>query len=106
MDIDLKEFGEDGWWQEAEVIPQITLVSMGNPHAIFVCKGDPWKIDLEKIGRRIEQDYRFPERINVHFAQFAEEGTHAIVRTWERGSGITLACGTGACSVCVAGVLL
>ena len=54
MDIDLKEFGEDGWWQEAEVIPQITLVSMGNPHAIFVCKGDPWKIDLEKIGRRIE----------------------------------------------------
>ena len=41
MDIDLKEFGEDGWWQEAEVIPQITLVSMGNPHAIFVCKGDP-----------------------------------------------------------------
>jgi diaminopimelate epimerase len=54
MDIDLKEFGEDEWWQEAEVIPQITLVSMGNPHAIFVCKGDPWKIDLEKIGRRIE----------------------------------------------------
>ena len=54
MDIDLKEFGEDEWWQEAEVIPQITLVSMGNPHAIFVCKIDPWKIDLEKIGRRIE----------------------------------------------------
>ncbi len=106
MDIDLDQFGDDEWWKEAEVVPKMTLVSMGNPHVIFQCKGDPGKIDLEKVGRRIENDKMFPQRINVHFASFNEEGSQAEVRTWERGSGITLACGTGACSVCVAGVLL
>ena len=106
IDIDLKEFGDEGWWVEAQVIPQMNLISMGNPHVIFVCKGDPWKIDLERIGRRIESDKRFPERINVHFAQFKEDGSEATLRTFERGSGITLASGTGSSALCVAGVLL
>jgi diaminopimelate epimerase len=68
MDIDLSEFGEDGWWIEAGVLPQMTLVSMGNPHVVFICKGDPKKIELEKVGKIIENDRRFPSRINVHFA--------------------------------------
>ena len=87
----------------------MTLVSMGNPHIILTCD-DPYKIPLEQIGPLIENDPIFPKRINVHFVKFLQtsdsETSEAIVRTWERGSGITLACGTGASAVCVAGVLL
>jgi diaminopimelate epimerase len=61
-------------------------------------------IELEKLGPVIENHTLFPNRINVHFVQ-TEKPTEFTVRTWERGSGITMACGTGACSVCVAGVL-
>ena len=50
MDIDLIEFGEYGWYVEADVVQKMTLISMGNPHVVFVCKGDPYKIDLEKVG--------------------------------------------------------
>jgi diaminopimelate epimerase len=46
----------------------MTLISMGNPHVVFICKGDPYKIELEKVGKVIENDRRFPSRINVHFA--------------------------------------
>jgi diaminopimelate epimerase len=116
--VDLARWGE-GWWQAAGVEPHITLVSMGNPHVVFACE-DPWKVPLELVGPRIERDAWFPARINAHFVRFGpptgeagrargEAGkgiAEALMRTWERGSGITLACGTGASAVCVAGVLL
>ena len=81
----------------------MTAVSMGNPHAVFYCE-DVSAIDLDLLGPAIENYAMFPERINVHFVQVVSE-REVIMRTWERGSGITLACGTGAASVCVAGIL-
>lgn len=82
---------------------KITCVSMGNPHCvIFVDNFD--KIDLPYHGAEIERHHSFPERINVHFAQI-HNPKEVTMKTWERGSGITMACGTGASAVCVAGVL-
>ncbi|WKZ19473.1 MAG: diaminopimelate epimerase [Candidatus Jettenia sp. CY-1] len=82
---------------------RITCVSMGNPHGIiFVDNLD--LVDISKHGIEIERHYIFPERINVHFVQI-HNPKEVTMRTWERGSGITLACGTGASAVCVAGVL-
>jgi diaminopimelate epimerase len=83
--------------------PRLTCVSMGNPHAVLYCR-DVAKVPLETVGPQLENAPEFPRRINVHFVQ-VQSSEEAIVRTWERGSGITLACGTGACAVCVAGVL-
>jgi diaminopimelate epimerase len=80
-----------------------TFVSLGNPHAVFFVD-DVWAIDLEKVGPQLECHKAFPSRINVHFVQVHSPG-EITMRTWERGSGITLACGTGASAVCVAGVL-
>jgi diaminopimelate epimerase len=82
---------------------QVTAVSMGNPHAIIYVD-DVAAVDLERLGPRIENHPLFPRRVNVHFVQVLSPG-QVSMRTWERGSGVTLACGTGACSVCVAGVL-
>lgn len=80
-----------------------SFVSMGNPHSItFV--DDAAAIDLPRIGPMIENHKAFPRRINAHFVQVISP-TEVIMRTWERGSGITQACGTGACAVAVAGVL-
>ena len=80
-----------------------TMVSMGNPHAtIFV--DDVASIDLNKIGPLLETHPAFPNRVNIHFVQH-HSSNEVTMRTWERGSGITLACGTGASAVCVAGVL-
>jgi diaminopimelate epimerase len=79
------------------------FVSMGNPHAV-IFTGDSAAIDIAAIGPQIEHASAFPRRINVHWIQIKSRG-EVIMRTWERGSGITLACGTGACAVCVAGVL-
>ena len=81
----------------------MTCVSMGNPHAVFFCN-DVNTIDLERIGPLIENNPLFPQRINAHFAA-VNSANEITMRTWERGSGITLACGTGACAVLVAGVL-
>lgn len=81
-----------------------TFVSMGNPHAVIFTP-EAGKVDLEKIGPKLEHHQAFPRRINVHFVQVHSPG-EVTMRTWERGSGITLACGTGASAVCVAGVLL
>ena len=81
----------------------MTCVSMGNPHAIFFCD-DVDKIALDKLGPAIENHPIFPQRVNVHFVQVLDAGYIKMV-TWERGSGRTLACGTGASAVCVAGVL-
>jgi diaminopimelate epimerase len=81
----------------------MTCVSMGNPHAVFFCENVEL-IELEKLGTVIENHTLFPNRINVHFVQ-TEKPTEFTMRTWERGSGITMACGTGACAVCAAAVL-
>lgn len=82
---------------------RITCVSMGNPHCvIFVA--DVEAVQLERVGPAIENHEAFPERTNVHFVQ-VRAPREVRMRTWERGSGITLACGTGASAVCVAGVL-
>ncbi len=81
----------------------MTCVSMGNPHAVFFCD-DVEAIELEKIGPVIENHSLFPNRTNVHFVQ-VDSPSEFTMRTWERGSGITLACGTGACAACVATVL-
>jgi diaminopimelate epimerase len=81
----------------------VTCVSMGNPHAVlFVDELDA--LDLARLGPRLERHPLFPNRVNVHTAAIRTPG-EASVRTWERGSGLTLACGTGACAVLVAGVL-
>ena len=80
-----------------------TTVSMGNPHlVIFV--DDIKEIDLENIGPKLENHPLFPGRINVEFAQILEDGKIRM-RVWERGSGITQACGTGACATAVAAAL-
>ncbi len=81
----------------------VTAVSMGNPHAVIYLD-DVDAFPLEDFGPRIETHEAFPKRVNVHIVQVV--GPDEVrMRTWERGSGITLACGTGACAVCVAGVL-
>jgi diaminopimelate epimerase len=91
------------WIQECGLREGITCVSMGNPHVVLYCD-DVAKVPLEAVGARLERASVFPKRINVHFVQVQSPG-EATMRTWERGSGITMACGTGACAVAVAGVL-
>jgi len=81
----------------------VTCVSMGNPHAVLYI-ADVSKVPLEQVGPVLENASVFPRRINVHFVQ-VKSPSEVTMRTWERGSGITLACGTGACAVAVAGVL-
>ncbi len=81
---------------------QMTCVSMGNPHAVIFVD-DVAAVPLEHLGPEIEHHPVFPERVNAHFVQ-VHSPKEVTMRTWERGSGITLACGTGASAVCVAGV--
>ena len=84
---------------DGEALPDGVFVSMGNPHyVIFV--DDINDVDIEREGSRLERHSRFPERCNIEFAQVRQDGIR--VRVWERGSGITLACGTGACATAVA----
>lgn len=80
-----------------------TPVSTGNPH-IVVFVEDVDRVELERHGPKLENHPTFPRRTNVHFAQVISP-SELKMRTWERGSGVTLACGTGACSVVVAAVL-
>lgn len=80
-----------------------TCLSMGNPHAItFVDNLN--KIDVNKYGKVIENDPHFPQKTNVEFAQIIHRN-HIKMKVWERGSEITLACGTGACAVCTAAII-
>jgi diaminopimelate epimerase len=81
----------------------VTCVSMGNPHCITFVEelSDDWVFGA---GPEIENDPHFPRRTNAEFVEVCEPG-EVRMRVWERGSGETLACGTGACAVCVAGVL-
>ena len=82
---------------------EATAVSMGNPHAVIYVD-DVQAFPLESLGPTLEHHPSFPRRVNVHIVELTSRAK-VRMRTWERGSGITLACGTGACAVCVAGVL-
>ena len=87
----------------AGIASRLTLVSMGNPHVVIRCE-DVDAVPLHRVGPVIERHAWFPNRINVHFVEAGDPGSVRVV-TWERGSGPTRACGSGACAVCVAGVL-
>lgn len=83
-------------------IYKFNAVSMGNPHAvIYVDSVDNFPV--EKVGSKIENNTLFPKRVNVEFVEIISEN-EVKQRTWERGSGETLACGTGASAVCVSGI--
>jgi diaminopimelate epimerase len=92
-----------GWAADCGLDPRMTCVSMGNPHLVIYC-AHVAAVPLETIGPGLETLPIFPRRINVHFVE-VHSPTELTMRTWERGSGITLACGTGASAVCVAGAL-
>lgn len=81
----------------------VTCVSMGNPHCILYTD-DVHALDLPQIGPKFEKHEMFPDRINTEFIHIVSE-TELDMRVWERGSGETLACGTGACAAVVASVL-
>lgn len=76
-------------------------VNVGNPHLVFFV-GEPEAIPIADLGPRIEHDPAFPERINVNVAKV--EGASIHLKTWERGAGLTLACGTGACATAVCAI--
>jgi len=82
---------------------QGTAVSMGNPHLVIFVE-DAKAIELERVGPILEHHPEFPRRTNVHFIQVVDR-THLIQRTWERGAGVTLSCGTGACASAVASII-
>ena len=81
---------------------KVTLVSMGNPHCIVY--SEPYNLEIEKIGPLFENAEYFPDRINTEFVKIIKRN-EMTMRVWERGSGETWACGTGACAVGVAAVL-
>lgn len=82
---------------------RMTGVSMGNPHAVVYVE-DVKGLDIEKIGPAFENHERFPNRVNTEFVKVLDQNT-VEMRVWERGSGETMACGTGACAVAVACIL-
>jgi len=86
-----------GW----EELQEPSAVNVGNPHVVFFVR-DADAVDLARLGPLIEQDPLFPERVNVNVATF-EDGAIRL-RVWERGAGLTRACGTGACATAVAAI--
>lgn len=100
VDMGEPAFENDGQFSATEeFLPEGTFVSMGNPHyVIFVDDGEAWDVVAE--GSRLERHSAFPERCNIEFAVMHPDGIR--VHVWERGSGITQACGTGACATAVA----
>jgi diaminopimelate epimerase len=86
-------------WEELE---QPCAVNMGNPHAVFFVP-DCDTVPLDRLGPQIETDPLFPERVNVNVATI-EDRHHIRLRVWERGAGLTRACGTGACATAVAAI--
>ena len=83
---------------------QVTALSMGNPHCVTLVE-DVQALDLERIGPGFENHPAFPEHVNTEFIQVMGKN-HLAMRVWERGSGETLACGTGACASAAAAVML
>lgn len=76
-------------------------VSMGNPHIVFFTTEDPYTVELDTLGPQVETDTLFPARTNVEVARVNPDGSIDL-RVWERGAGLTLACGSGACATLVA----
>ncbi len=87
---------------DAPVLHSPSVVSMGNPHAIFWVQDDVWNYALDRFGPLLENHPIFPERANISIAQVVSP-EHIILRTWERGAGLTRACGTAACAAVVNG---
>ena len=79
----------------------VSCVSMGNPHAVYFTQEPPDSFPLGIIGPLVERHPLFPSRVNFHVAQVLDRG-HLRLRSWERGTGMTLACGTGVCATVVA----
>jgi len=86
---------------DAPVLHSPSVVSMGNPHAVFWVDGDVWSYDLERFGPLLENHPIFPERANITIARVTSPEAITI-RTWERGAGLTRACGSAACATAVA----
>jgi diaminopimelate epimerase len=82
------------------VLVRATALSMGNPHLVLFLEEQPERFHVSHIGAVLERDERFPEGTNVEFARVGSDGIAA--RVWERGSGETMACGSGACAIAVA----
>jgi diaminopimelate epimerase len=82
------------------VVVTATAVSMGNPHLVLFVEDDPERYHVAHIGAVLERDDRFPEGTNVEFARVTDD--EIVARVWERGSGETMACGSGACAIAVA----
>jgi diaminopimelate epimerase len=85
---------------DAPVLHSPSVASMGNPHAIFWVKDDVWSYDLERFGPLLENHPIFPERANISIAQVTSHEALTL-RTWERGAGLTRACGSAACAAAV-----
>ena len=85
---------------DAPVLHSPSAVSMGNPHAIFWVDEDVWSYDLDRFGPLLENHPIFPERANITIAQVTAPDAITI-RTWERGAGLTRACGSAACAAAV-----
>ena len=85
---------------DAPVLHTPSAVSMGNPHVTFWVEDDVWSYALDRFGPLLENHPIFPERANISIAQVVSP-THIILRTWERGAGLTKACGTAACAALV-----
>jgi diaminopimelate epimerase len=82
---------------DSPVLHSPSVTSMGNPHAIFWVDKDVWDYDLERFGPLLENHPMFPERANISIARVRSR-TELDLRTWERGAGLTLACGSAACA--------
>ncbi|MHB1103978.1 MAG: diaminopimelate epimerase [Devosia sp.] len=87
---------------DAPVLHTPSVASMGNPHAIFWVQDDVWSYALDRFGPMLENHPMFPERANISIAQVTSPD-RIILRTWERGAGLTRACGTAACAAVVNG---
>ena len=85
---------------DAPILHSPSVMSMGNPHAIFWVDKDPMDFDLERFGPLLENHPMFPEKANITLAQVTS-GSSLRTRTWERGAGLTLACGSAACAAAV-----
>ncbi|GAA2843954.1 diaminopimelate epimerase [Aminobacter aminovorans] len=85
---------------DAPVLHSPSVASMGNPHAIFWVDNDVWSYDLDRFGPLLENHPIFPERANISIAQVTSTETLNL-RTWERGAGLTLACGSATCAAAV-----
>jgi diaminopimelate epimerase len=94
MDTAMVPMGWDG-------LEHPMAINVGNPHLVFFVE-DLDAVPLEELGSPIESDGAFPQRINVNVAEVEQDGIR--LKTWERGAGLTLACGTGACATAVAAI--